>query len=222
MDGTAYLEAFRDETGDSVGPVYLWSDAEVFRFVTEGESEAAVRGKLLRDDRSGFCRIPLLTTTTDYRIDPRIFEVQRARLQWPDEDSTRFHDLTMGRLAERETERVRTGRPCELYHNAGARRVITDRLPSELGVLHLEVYRRPMFAIEDPADEPEIPEEFHEGLIHWALYRAYRKRDSQTFNEQRSDEHRQHFERIYGPPVTAQQLRNRTERRRVTTRPEQW
>lgn len=222
MDGTALLAAYRSETADDVGPSYLWTDAEIFGYFTEAEAEAAVRKKLLRDHRSSFCQIPLVVGTTEYRIDPRIFEIQSARLQWPDDATNRYYALALPPAHEQDVERGQSGRPCALYHLDGQRRIVLDRAPSFAGVVHLEVYRRPLYAIEDEADEPEIPEAYHPHLLQYALFRGYSKRDSQTFNERRANEARQHFERVFGPPLTANQQRARSERRRITTRPEAW
>lgn len=222
MDAAALLATFRHDASDDVGTTKLWTDARFYASLTEAESEAAVRAKLLRDHRSGFCRITLVVGQTEYRIDPRIFLIDRARLQWPDAASTCFDPVTVGATAEQANERTRTGRPCALYHLDGQRRIVLDRAPTAAGVLHLEVYRRPLYAIEDGSDEPEIPEQFHEALLHWVKYRAYGKRDALAADDPRSAQGRDEFERVFGPPVTAYRQRARSERRAVVTRPETW
>jgi hypothetical protein len=222
MDAASLIATFRADTGDDVGPTYLWADSELLEFLSGGDEEAAVRAKLLRDQRSSLCRVPLVVGTTEYRIDRRIFQIDRARLQWPDADTNRYHSLTVAALADQELERTRTGRPSGLVHSHSDRRVILDRAPTAAGVLHLEVYRRPLYAIEGTGDEPEIPEQYHRALLHWMKHRAYGKRDSQTFNEKKSLDELTLFERVFGPPVSARQQRARSERRRITTRPERW
>src|SRR5690606_15391055 len=86
-----------------------------------------------------------------------------------------------------------------------------NRIPTadSLGHLQLVVWRKPLDseALERGSDEPVIGEEWHLPLAHWICYRAFLKKDSQTYDEKRAELHLGQFESTFGPRPTAAQLR---------------
>ena len=71
----------------------------------------------------------------------------------------------------------------------------------------LEVYRLPLsdmsIAASSTTTEPEIAEEYHRDMLHYAARLAYMKQDAETYNPSRSDFHEAEFARKFGPPVSA-------------------
>ena len=69
------IASFREEAHDQEVPP-LWSDETLARFFTEAESEAAIRGRLLHESAlPAMCHITTMPGTTDYRLDPRLYEI---------------------------------------------------------------------------------------------------------------------------------------------------
>lgn len=216
MDGTAMLALFRHETGDDVGPSYLWSDERVLGFLTEGEQQACIRGNLIRETRI----ITLDPSEASPEVplgDPRMTKIERIRLQWPDADSTRYTELDLLNVADQASgDRTRTGKPCVAYRHDQL--LMLDKVPIEAGVLHIEGYREP-WELETVDDEPEIAPHLHLHLVDWALFRAYSRKDSQTYDQQRAEQAKARYEAVFGKEPRADSLRARQEKRRTSTRP---
>jgi len=68
--------------------------------------------------------------------------------------------------------------------------------------LYLSVWRLPASAMTID-DTPEINPEYHEFLLEWVAFRAYMKRDEDTFNPEKSATHRALFDERFGPPIPA-------------------
>jgi hypothetical protein len=73
-----------------------------------------------------------------------------------------------------------------------------------LGILNLEVYRLPAKDFISTSDIPEIPDEFHRDLIYWVLHEAYKKQDSDAFNQERSDYFLSKFTEAFGDYVSSE------------------
>ena len=218
MQASKLLATFRQQAADDVGPVFVIADEAFYGFLSEAESEACVRARLLRDSTTEqVCRIDLEVGVGTYRLDPRIDLIELVRLQWPDADSTRRTEIPHLGIEELPIERERTGRPRAVFREGNT--LILDRLPTDPGVIHLDVYRLPLWPITRGSDEPEIREEFHLALLDWVKYRAYNTKDSQALDEARAAAAYQRYEAQFGPKPTAWSQRHRQERRRVTTRP---
>ena len=67
-------------------------------------------------------------------------------------------------------------------------------------------------------DEPEIREEYHDGLVKWILYRAYAKQDADCFDPNKSALGHQQSLNEFGQRKSAQQAWMR-ERHEINTAP---
>lgn len=216
MDAAQLLEQFRSDSGDDVGPSYLWSDALVLGYLTEAEQQACIRGDLIRFERA-ITLVPADESASIALASPRITKLVKARLQWPDSSATAYFPLSVLGVDDQDDDRRdRSGRPCRVFVNDQT--LILDRIPTEAGVLHLEGYREPTYEIESTADEPEIANHLHRALVAWALYRAFGRKDSQTWDQPRADRALADFTNTFGPLPPARHLRGRREKRPVTVR----
>lgn len=68
------IEEFRSPSrADDAAKPYIYPDAQLFRWLTEAERQAAIRAKLLYDETTReVCRIPVVPGRTRYAIDHRI------------------------------------------------------------------------------------------------------------------------------------------------------
>ena len=82
-----------------------------------------------------------------------------------------------------------------------------------LGTVTLEVFRMPVNDLTAITDIPEIPEEFHRDLIYWVLHEAYKKQDSDAFNQERSDYFLARFQEIFGEYIPLEVRMNSMQQR---------
>lgn len=91
-------------------------------------------------------------------------------------------------------------------------------IPSASGSLTLHGYRTPVdderFTVSSLTREPAfVPSHKHIHLVHWACHMAYLTRDSDASDIRRADYHAEQFERHFGQPFSAAQLRVRQQAR---------
>lgn len=181
----------------------LWSDAELARFFGEAEEEAAIRKRLLYDDYTlSMVRIDVLAGQSSYPLDPRFFEISKARLL--SADTGRFiEDLYITTRDEMDLRSTcwRDERRCpEMFIQDDTRIVLPGQIDRAY-TLRLEGYRTPLVPITADSDgsaAPEIAAIHHRFLVHWVLHRAYSKPDSETLNPTKSATALAAFEQYFG------------------------
>lgn len=191
------IAQFRSDADDAVTP-YLWSDADVKRWLNEAEQEAAVRAKLLYDDSTdSICKVAVQAGVASYTLNAKIHDIEHAYLL---EASGATHLGILDRLELDRTKpdwRTVTRKPEALVRDD--KRIRLDCIPDAAYTLKLEVYRLPREDMENDEDQPEIAAVHHRHLVHWALHRAYSKPDAETKNEDKAALAEAKFERIFGP-----------------------
>jgi hypothetical protein len=221
VNGAELVHAFRQRSDDLVtaGGEYLYGSTDLYRFATEGETEACLRAKLLYDTTSSFLRCTVVAGTSSYALDPRVDRIDRVVLTLT--SGGRPKDLRIvgiDHIHDRADWHSQTGRPCLAAHVD--RRLVLWPTPTAayVGTVQLHAYRLPKYPIEDDGDEPEIPVEHHEGLVDWMLFRAYSTKDGEAGDPERAAAAERAFTIRFGPRPDADTLRRHRERRRVTTR----
>lgn len=219
MDLSELIVAFREDADDA-GGFQLYDDTQAARWAAEGELEAALRARLLRDDSSDFTSIAVLAGQAIVELDPAIFAIDTAAFTPTAGGRPSELDLVgMDWIEDQCDWRSKScSRPGALAHYERSRARIWET-PSVAGTLALAVYRLPLNPIEDPDDEPEIAVEHHRNLVDWMLYRAYGMKDSEQYDVARSAAALARFEVNFGTRDTANVMRRHRERRRITTRP---
>lgn len=195
------IRRFRVLANDKVEP-YFWADQDVADWLNDAEAQAAIRGRLLRDDSTSYvCRIDLYPTQHTYPLSPKLIEIINLRITNPAYvDHRRRHFM---QLVSREW----LDAVCPLWRdldepsswaiqNDTSIRIVGKIEP--LDMLEIECYRLPLFPMEMPIDAPEIHEAHHEHLIQWALHKAFSIPDTESFDPQRSDRALQAFTAYFG------------------------
>lgn len=204
MTRAELFAAFRNRNADTSLP-YLWSDAELQEFLDDGHNEAAERGRLLRDSTTAaICTIAVTANTASYVLDQRILSVERAKLDSRTAplrlSSTPAMDGRAGAFPRDWRVNgvwrpviggdwtTQQGTPFVLVLDAeGARwKATLAPIPVVDDVLRLQVFRLPLYCLDDDEDEPEIPYRLHIRLVDWMEHRAYAKKDADTYDERRS------------------------------------
>lgn len=199
------IAAFRLESDDRVTP-YLWSDAEIAGYLAEAENEACIRARLLFDETTiGVASLAVVSGQSWLTLHPSILRVLRARLA--------AGSCPLALTSPDELDRMssdwenQTGTPRMFYVAGSKLRLIPQ--PDATDTLYLNVFRAPLVRLDSGylTGEPEIAEPHHAGLLRWALYRGYSKRDEDAFDPGRAQIALQQFEREFGPRPSARAIR---------------
>jgi hypothetical protein len=191
----------REHYLDDTEQEYLWSDAYLLYALNEAQREACRRQRLLMDEEtSAICELTLVSGTSLYSLDSRVLLVDQMR----DASGNLIAQKTEEELSrDIPTWRTDTGEP--LYFVQKNRRIRLSPIPTddEDGeTRYLSVWRLPLADI-GPDDSPEIDEEYHEFLLHWVAYKAFHRRDEDTYDPEKAGQHRVLFEDRFGSPVRA-------------------
>lgn len=195
-----------DDLPESVGGGdgdLLWKNAELARFFGEAEEEAALRKRLLFDDYTlAIVKIDVLEDQSSYPLDPRMFEVSKARLL--DATTGEFVEdlyITTRAALEQRCPRWRDERRQPGFFIQDDTRIVLPGIVDRAYTLRLEGYRTPLTPITEISDGSTVPEIgliHHRFLVHWALHRAYSKPDSEVFNPQKAATSLAAFEQYFG------------------------
>jgi len=196
------ISAARYRADDRVAP-YLWSSAEWIEYANDAEREACRRARLITDSTTAaICQLTLVNATETYALDSRIQFIKRVKI------SSSTIPLKPASMLDLDEQRPgwqdETGDP-QLY--------VTDMdqalfrpypTPTAAATVTMTVLRDPLVDMEDGDDTPEIASRYHLGLVHWMMFRAYSKEDTQTYSPKAADRAAALFEAEFGPKSSAQ------------------
>ena len=219
MELTDIIAEFRRRADDAAAQPFYDDDA-IAKWASEAEREACIRARLLFDDSTAdVTQYAIAIGQAIVQLHPSIDVIASASFT-PD-GSTRVQQMDLvgiDYVKEQCDWSTRTSnRPCHLVHlDRGQARIWPT--PSIAGTLNLEVYRLPLYDLEDDGDEPEIDSDHHEGLLDWVLFRAYSVKDGELGDPSRASAALADFTDRFGERPDADSRRRQRERRRVTTR----
>lgn len=207
MNSTDLLRQFRLDMDDLEKP-YLWSDEEVFEYMTDAQRMFCRFTEGIADSRTlSVCQLTIVANTEWYPLSPLIKKLRSAH-------------------------RTDTGRPIEIVNpekldqygirfdgNSSPIKALVVGLtdgfvraapvPSEPAVtVNLSVFRLPLKPLDDNDQKLEITEEHHVHLVDWMRMRGYSKQDADTIDLKRADAHEAKF-RTYCFKALAEQERAR-------------
>lgn len=197
-----YRAQARDEStaigGD--GSDMLCSDELLTIYANEAQDEACRRAQLLRDAMSPLCTVAYAVGDAAIALDARIVQVLRAFVDgWPvdvlgEQQMNAFMPTWMAASAP-------APRPTALVAGVTDGYLHLWPVPSQTGQIKLQVQRlplKPMRLETADTDRPEIRPELHRSLVHWMLYRAYNRGDTELFNDGKAAVHLAQFEAEFG------------------------
>ena len=192
------IASFRVDADDLIQPP-LFQDEWIAGWLTEAQAEAAIRGRLILDDANpAVCQIAVTAGTAAYELHRSVYEIAHARfLPAGAVTSTPIALVTREWLDDKRPGwRDRVGAPTFAIQSDHAIRLVCT--PDTDGVLHLEAYRTPLKALANDIDKPELAEAHHRHLVHWALYRAFSRPDSETIDPERAGRALAEFTAYFG------------------------
>lgn len=203
------INLFREEADDKNIP-YLWSDALLCTYGTEGEAEAARRARLIKDaTTAAVCAYAVTTSTQKITLDPRIIYVRSVYIA--------SKTLPLERIHQHDINIAFPG--WDTTVNLGdVNRFIVDK---ETGIMwfdspfpasdtvNLTVIREPLLALSNinTVVNPEIAPRYQIKLVHWMLHRAFGKQDSETNDPDKAKNELEKFEAEFGKRMSAQDER---------------
>jgi hypothetical protein len=226
MNLAELMAEFRADANDEEIP-YLWSDDNLVAWANEAEEEACIRKNLIFDrttedvDDVPVCKVAIFEGTGTFSLHESIVLVRNAYLVDASDEviPLKIYDRFKVECLDddwRTTSDEPTG---IIFDDTGGE---LNCLPEAAYTLYLEVYRTPLTKMAAYSgasiDSPEIAPRHHHYLLHWMLYRAYSKRDVDTFDPNRAAQEKREFEAYFGlrPAANARRrgMQNRPKRNR--------
>lgn len=200
------IARFRFMARDMQEP-FLWPDELVRDWLNEGQEQACIRARLIREDAdAAICHVALTPGQSVYEYHPLVYELIHAQIR-PASGQPRRLCLLSRELLDAEHQGWR-----ESDRQAWA--LIQDdtklRLAGKIeagDVLELDCYRLPIRPMVDPDDEPEIHRAHHIHLVQWALFQAFSVVDAETLDAQRAQMAQELFTRYFGLQTDADMRR---------------
>ena len=200
MLATEILAQFRELTDDLASP-YLFSDASVLRYMNNAENEAARRARLLVDSSTAeVTKYSIGIGKSWLTLDPRVVFVKRFMITGQTLPIGRAHRDDMDILVPGWEDD--TGTILAYVPNMETGKLRLYRTTDKAYVAKLTVVRTPLNPITI-STEPEINPRYHDKLVHWMLYEAYMKNDSESFNGKKAVDHLALFEQEFGQRSSA-------------------
>lgn len=219
MEVSALLAEYRRRADDRV-PEYYVGDEEAMQLASEAEREACMRANLIFDDATeGVAVYDIASGQSALKVSSLVWHIEHATFSPSGGGRPRTVRLTgIDWLRQQCGADGREATYVEALAHVERTEVRLFPLPRVAGILRLQIYRLPQFALESLSDEPEIAEEHHDGLVDWMLYRTWSAKDSEQEDPARAAQALADFTARFGERPTADVMRRRRERRRVTTR----
>ena len=193
------IRKFRVAAFDMEQP-YLFADEDITDWLNDAVKEAAIRGRLIHESSNpDVCSIVVVAGTSNYPLHESLYEIDS--LHWSGPSSDRAEPIRlisqedMGSVWSDWRTRQQSSPEYAIQHDTGIRLVPT---PKDAGTLHIEGYRTPIAPMTLDIDRPEINLIHHEYLIHWALYKGFKRPDSEVFDPSKAGDEERLFTNYFG------------------------
>lgn len=197
MKSGELYDLFRADISDTAEP-YLWSDKEIYAYMTDAYRMFTRLTGGVQDDESKVTQIDVVVGEPTARIDKSILRVMNAH---------RVSDgakVTVYNSADKIPPTSCPGRVTGVVLGGSRNKVRWTSIPTENDVVQMEVYRAALDIITCGEQEfDDVDDEHHFHFMKWMRHLAYSKQDAETFDRARSAENEQAF-RNYCEEVEAE------------------
>lgn len=210
---TALIAEFRRVMSDEAAP-YFWQDDEIVRYIAEAVDEACERALLIEDRSTAeVCQIAIEAGTDEYQMHSSVIAVKRAKV-----GDNLLSETSVEAMDDSGDEwETREGEPMRFIQSESSIRLTP--IPTEAATLAMTVFRRPVDPIDEDTDLNDVmPERYHLRLMPWVYRCAYRKTDSETFNEKFAESREIEFTRMFGVRLDANVQRKHRDKRMPVVR----
>lgn len=208
----------RDRSDMMSGPKdQLWPDEVLVKYINEAENLLARKGLVLRDASTpAVVEVPLVAGVIQYSLHPSVVAVISAKVAGDAGDLARAGHSTFSSAQHPDAlffdpaqlSILQPGKPLafstdeQLDIVSGKSGVVSLRAYPEPSadyagtLLKLRVVRKPITALTltNLTASPEVPEDYHLGLLDWAAYRALRNLDSDAGAVEKADKYKKEFD----------------------------
>lgn len=203
MLGSELYSRFRSDVVDVEAP-YLWSDEEIWAYMTDAYRMFARLTGGIPDATSRLTQIPIVTEQATSAVSPLILKFRTAYLKSDgseiriindlDEPLTTPDDYGQRRKIIRDNT-LGTVAYMLIGSDRNARRGIVRwiHVPMQNDTAQISVMRLPIDEASPDFDFYEVGEEHHEHFMLWMKARAYGKQDAETFNRGKRDDYEKSF-----------------------------
>lgn len=195
-----YREMVREEQREDS----QWGDHEIVGYLNMAERDACRRSNcLISEDVEGITQLNIASGVKWITLDPRILYVYRA--WWDDGLLQAMQTNVIDVLLDHWEDDIGT----PVVNTLDGDKIALYPRPAESGTLRLRASHMPqndMQLSDMDTEGPEIPEALQPALVFGALSYGFLKQDSQTFDEQASERFEAEFAKVFGPPITAQDV----------------
>jgi hypothetical protein len=215
MTAGELLALFRLETRDQVTP-YLWSDPEVYGFMTAAQEMFCRLTDGINDSTSSVTQLAVTANDPGVELDPSLRRIRQARLVGANTFLTTLNpeDVELGNFVFDDYGQQRasgldltlTGTPKYLILGMDDNVARLSPIPVADDTLALVVQRLPLDPLDSPNDDLEIGERHHRYLLLWMQHLAHQKQDAEAYDRGRSNEFEARF-RAYCDQAYREQLR---------------
>jgi hypothetical protein len=224
MTAGELLALFRLETRDQVAP-YLWSDTEVYGYMTAAQEMFCRLTDGINDSTSDVTQLGVLADLATVGLDASLRRIRQARLLSANTFLTILNpeDVELGASVYDDYGQQRTG-GLDLTATGTPKYLVlgmdddTARLvpiPTVDDTIARVVQRLPLGVLEAAGDDLEISERHHRYLLLWMQHLAHQKQDAEAYDRGRSQEFEARF-RAYCEQAYREQLRMQHKYRTVT------
>lgn len=221
MLGSELVAQLRESVLDDTVEPFLWSTSELLRFLNYAERQACRRAHLIVDSitatdygtaatastmgTKALCSLNVVAEQAAYNMSPKILQIRRCQLksmtypltgpiEYPEAD-----DTVSGWIGTSGTVGTAgSGGVPYAFLNQPNDTITFILAPSVADTAMLVVARLPLTSFTLHT-QPEIPEQYHEGLLDWAAHLAYMKPDSDTLNTELATLYENRFTAQFGP-----------------------
>lgn len=197
----------------------LWTNKEALRYLQRALTEIGVRRHGWEDVTTAsdsqsrpVCTIPLVSGTATYAYSPLVLTIENMVLSATGQTVYKTTPQRLDRLyfESRLDWRSESGDVWYYIENVDERTITLYGNPNASGSLRLKVRRLPLYAVDWPTFDSNMPEleneQLREAAIEYMSYRAYSKRDADSEFRQRSIDALEKFTQLVGPPVDEKML----------------
>jgi hypothetical protein len=156
---------------------YLWSDKELILYLNEAMRLFARRTHCITDSTNTLTTFNTVVGTADYVLDRRIVFVSELGVVLdPGEDYQSYHPLTDNTRGQ-QLVTFSQGRPLCYTAQVASYNIRLSPVPDAVYKVVMTVARKPLLAVVQGTDIPEIDEDYHLALVDYAAYRALSNND---------------------------------------------
>lgn len=142
----------------------LWSDTELALYLNEGETIFARRTHCLVADDETFCTLETVANQARYALSSSIIYIMEI------EDANGIPVRHRGR--SRMPSSAIAGKPLVYTADSAYKGIKLYPTPDDVYTLTMNVAHKPTRKMSHKSHTPEIPEEYHHALTHYAVYKA--------------------------------------------------